>query len=73
MLTPIDTIKLLNNLPEQQVKAGEVIFQVGEPGEVMYGLVQGTVEVYLDNKLIETLEQGDVQNLRIDRIPIICI
>lgn len=36
MLTPIDTLKLLNNRPEQQVKAGEVIFQVGEPGDVMY-------------------------------------
>jgi CRP-like cAMP-binding protein len=60
MLTPIDTLNLLNNRPEQQVKAGEVIFQVGESGDVMYGLVQGTVEVYLDNKLIETLEQGDV-------------
>lgn len=60
MLTPDDTVRLFKSAPEQPVKAGEVIFQAGDEGMCMYGIVEGHVDMYLSNKLIETLETGDV-------------
>lgn len=60
MLKAVDTLKLLNNRSEKQVKAGAIIFQADERGDVMYGLIQGIVEMYVNEKLIETLEPGDV-------------
>ena len=60
MLKPIDTVKLFENRPELALKAGEVIFEKGTEGTVMYGIIEGQVEMHLNGKLIETLETGDV-------------
>lgn len=60
MLTPDDTVRLFKSAPEQPVKAGEVIFHIGDEGMCMYGIVEGRVDMYLNDKLIETLETGDV-------------
>jgi CRP-like cAMP-binding protein len=60
MLKPIDTVKLFENRPELAFKAGETIFEKGTEGKVMYGIIEGQVEMHLNGKLIETLETGDV-------------
>jgi CRP/FNR family cyclic AMP-dependent transcriptional regulator len=60
MLKPIDTVKLFENRPELAFKAGETIFEKGAEGKVMYGIIEGQVEMHLNGKLIETLETGDV-------------
>ncbi len=60
MLKPIDTLTLFNNHPEMTVPAGTVIFKEGETALVMYGLLEGTVEMNVKGKLVETLKTGDV-------------
>lgn len=32
----------------------------GEPGDVIYGIIQGTVELWIDNAVVETIEAGDL-------------
>lgn len=39
---------------------GEVIFEDGTEGDVMYGILEGEVEMYVHGKLIETLTAGNV-------------
>jgi CRP-like cAMP-binding protein len=60
MLSPVETIKILENHPDRTFQAGEVIFVDGTEGELMYGILSGEVEMYIKGQLIETLEKGDV-------------
>ncbi|ELS04686.1 cyclic nucleotide-binding protein [Xenococcus sp. PCC 7305] len=61
MLKPIETIKvLLTSSKIQSLRAGEIIFPQGSTGYVMYGIIEGEVEMLLDEKVIETIQQGDV-------------
>ena len=60
MLKPIDTVRLFENRPEKSFKAGEVIFEIGAKEMFMYGIIQGQVDLFLKDKLIETLETGDI-------------
>ena len=40
--------------------AGQVIFEQGQPGNVMYGIIEGEVNILVDKKLVETIKEGDV-------------
>jgi len=61
MLTPTQTIELFtNNLDHKTIKAGEIIFTEGESGTVMYGLLQGEIDVIVNNKVVETITAGDI-------------
>jgi CRP-like cAMP-binding protein len=60
MLSPVETIKILENHPDRTFPAGEVIFADGTEGELMYGILSGEVEMYIKGQLIETLQKGDV-------------
>lgn len=60
MLQPIETVKLFESQPEQTFCAGEVIFKNGEQGNVMYGIIEGEVEMYIHGKVIEVIKKGDV-------------
>lgn len=60
MLNPVDTIKLFQTQPVQNVAAGEVIFKKGDTGKVMYGIIEGTVEMYVNSRVIEVIEKGDI-------------
>lgn len=40
--------------------AGQTIFAVGEPGDMMYVLLKGEVEVSLNQKVFETLVPGEL-------------
>ncbi len=61
MLKPIETIKiLLNSSHIQSFPAGEIIFQQGTEGKVMYGIIEGEVEMLVNDKIVETIQQGDV-------------
>ena len=60
MLSPVETIKLFQSQPEQTFAKGNVIFNNGEKGTVMYGIIEGTVEMSIDGKVVEIIEQGDV-------------
>lgn len=61
MLKPIETIKILQNSSNSQsFSMGETIFSQGSQGNVMYGIIEGEVEMFLNDKVIETINQGDV-------------
>lgn len=40
--------------------AGDIIFNTGEVGEVMYGLVEGEVELWVNGIVAEVIVEGDV-------------
>ena len=44
----------------QLVNAGQTIFREGDPGDVMYIVVEGQVEILIDGQLLETLGPGDI-------------
>lgn len=61
MLKPIETIKILQNSTNvQSFSAGEIIFPQGTKGNVMYGIIEGEVEMLIDDQVVETIKQGDV-------------
>ncbi|MBE9157520.1 Crp/Fnr family transcriptional regulator [Nodosilinea sp. LEGE 06152] len=61
MLNPTQVVELLMTTPNHQdVEAGETIFAVGTVGEVMYGVIEGTVELWVNDRVVETISAGDV-------------
>ena len=61
MLSPVKTVEIFQTTPEpKRVKAGEVIFGSGDAGSVMYGIVEGEVEVSVNGKVLEIISQGDI-------------
>jgi CRP/FNR family cyclic AMP-dependent transcriptional regulator len=40
--------------------AGQIIFSEGQPGEVMYVVLEGEVDIQASGKLIETIHAGDM-------------
>lgn len=49
---------LSGSRPTRRVQAGEIIFQPGDPGEVLYGVVAGTIELTWGSDLSETVGAG---------------
>ncbi len=61
MLEPVKTIELFQRPPSPKTfLMGEVIFQAGERGDVIYGIISGEVEILVDGKVVETIQKGDV-------------
>ena len=61
MLEPVKTVKLYQRPPSPKTFANsEVIFTEGESGEVMYGIIFGEVEMWLNGKVVETIRAGDI-------------
>ncbi|MCU0527560.1 MAG: Crp/Fnr family transcriptional regulator [Elainella sp. Prado103] len=60
-LQPATTVQIFQRQPNLKVvAAGEVIFEAGQPGDYMYGLISGEVEEFVDGVLKETIYSGDV-------------
>jgi len=49
---------LAGSRPTRFFKAGEVIFQPGDRGDVLYGLVSGTIQLSWGSDLTETVVPG---------------
>ncbi|NEQ38003.1 MAG: cyclic nucleotide-binding domain-containing protein [Okeania sp. SIO3I5] len=61
MLEPAKTVSLFQKQPEQKIFApGDKIFEDGEEGNIMYGIVEGVVELFVNGQVIETIKTGDV-------------
>ncbi|WRH67768.1 MAG: Crp/Fnr family transcriptional regulator [Planktothrix sp. GU0601_MAG3] len=60
MLQPIETVKLFKKQPEQQYLANQVIFEEGKTGDVLYGILEGEIQLWVNGKVVETLIAGDV-------------
>lgn len=61
MLEPTRVIELFMTSPNiQEVKAGETIFEADTLGEVMYGVIEGEVEMRVKGRAFETIGHGDI-------------
>jgi CRP-like cAMP-binding protein len=61
MLKPAQTISIFQKQPDPKVYvAGQVIFEEGQPGNCMYGVLEGEVNLSVHGNVIETIEPGDV-------------
>jgi hypothetical protein len=61
MLTPVDTIKIFQKQTGNiKFPAGTIIFNQGEPGDTMFGIISGEVEFSLNDQIIESLYAGDI-------------
>jgi CRP/FNR family cyclic AMP-dependent transcriptional regulator len=49
---------LSGSRPTRHVKAGDVIFQSGDHGDVLYGVVAGTIELSWGSEISETVSAG---------------
>lgn len=61
MLEPAKTVHIYQKEPGiKEFAKGEVIFTAGEVGNVMYGVLEGVVDLFVGDKAVETIETGDV-------------
>ncbi|MBU7584236.1 MAG: cyclic nucleotide-binding domain-containing protein [Nostoc sp. TH1S01] len=61
MLNPVITINIFQKQAEpQRYAADQVIFQEGQPGDVMFGIIEGEIEILVNGKVVETITSGDV-------------
>lgn len=61
MLSPVLTVGIFQKQPNPKVfSLGEVIFEEGQPGDIMYGIVEGEVDILVNGKVVETIETGEV-------------
>jgi len=49
-----------NNPDIVRVAAGQPLFKVNEAGHLMYVLTTGTAEVIVNNRVVETLQHGNI-------------
>ena len=61
-MNALDTMRALASKGEVlEVAAGSLIFRAGEPGDCMFGVLEGSVELnWLDGRGHEIIEDGDV-------------
>ena len=61
-MNALDTMRALASKGEvQSITAGTIIFRPGEPGDCMFGVLEGTVELsWNDDAAHEIIEAGDV-------------
>jgi CRP/FNR family cyclic AMP-dependent transcriptional regulator len=55
------TISFFRNATDfESFSAGQIIFQEGQPGEVMYAVTEGEVDIIVHNKVIDTAGPGGI-------------
>ncbi|HEY9649666.1 MAG TPA: cyclic nucleotide-binding domain-containing protein [Coleofasciculaceae cyanobacterium] len=61
MLEPAQIVSILQKQSEPKtLAAGEVIFEEGNPGDFMYGILDGEVELLVNDKVVEAITTGEV-------------
>lgn len=61
MLEPARTVSIFQKEGQQlELAAGDVIFEIGQPGNMMYGVIEGSVDLVVKGKVVETILTGDV-------------
>jgi CRP/FNR family transcriptional regulator, cyclic AMP receptor protein len=61
MLEPARTVNIFQKDAQLlEVAAGDVIFEMGQPGHLMYGVIEGSVDLVVKGKVAETISTGDV-------------
>lgn len=60
-LGPAGKVAIFQRQSEPKVfSVGEVIFEDGQPGDYLYGVLEGAVDLAVDGKVLETIEMGGV-------------
>ena len=61
MLSPVVTVSIFQKQPDPQAfSAGQVIFEEGQPGDNMYGILEGQIDILVNGKVVETIQTGEV-------------
>ncbi|MEH2311243.1 MAG: cyclic nucleotide-binding domain-containing protein [Nostoc sp.] len=61
MLSPVVTVSIFQKQSDPKVfSAGQVIFEEGQSGDEMYGILEGEVDILVNGKVVETIETGEV-------------
>ncbi|MEH2205603.1 MAG: Crp/Fnr family transcriptional regulator [Nostoc sp.] len=61
MLSPVVTVSIFQKQPDPQAfSAGQVIFEEGQPGDNMYGILEGQIDILVSGKVVETIQTGEV-------------
>jgi CRP-like cAMP-binding protein len=61
MLSPVVTIGIFQKQPNPKVfSPGDVIFEEGQSGDIMYGIIEGEIDISVNGKVVETIEIGEV-------------
>ena len=61
MLEPAKTVDLFQKQSGQKTfSPRDKIFEDGEKGNIMYGIIEGVVELYVNDQVVETIKTGDV-------------
>ena len=57
----MQTFTVFNNEPDvRPFKAGQVIFEEGQSGDLMFAVIEGEVEINRQNRVLETIPAGGV-------------
>ncbi len=55
------TIKYFRNSEDAQIfRAGQVIFSEGDPGTMMYAIVEGEVDIVVADQVVNTIPAGSI-------------
>lgn len=68
----MDLLSLFKNSKNREsYTAGSTIFKEGEPGQLMYVLIDGEVEILVGDTVVETLEPGRLfgEMVLVDSLP----
>lgn len=49
-----------NATDAQSIAAGTEIFRAGDPGDTMFSIVEGTIEIVLKDRVLETFDAGEL-------------
>lgn len=61
MSEPARTVSIFQKEPKHlNFEVGEVILEIDQPGTMMYGVIEGAVELMVKGKIVETIQIGDV-------------
>ncbi|MEH2233202.1 MAG: cyclic nucleotide-binding domain-containing protein [Nostoc sp.] len=61
MLSPVVTVGIFQKQPDPKAfSAGQVIFEEGQSGDEMYGILEGEINILVNGKVVETIEAGGV-------------
>ena len=61
MFTPVSTITIFQQQPAPHTfSSGDVIFTEGQPGNCMYGIMEGEVNILVNGNIVETITASEV-------------
>jgi len=61
VLEPVKTVRHYQKSPEPKAfSSGDTIFSSGDVESILYGVLEGEVELWVNGKLAETIAAGDI-------------